>query len=277
MSEAAPTAPESEAAPAAKHGLFRAISASPFGGIAPWVLMSIVSGPGRFEIAVLLALALSLLVFFSGRTSGSSVKLMEIFDLLFFIAFAIVGIFATAAMSSWLENWAGEITNVALVLFVLITLAIKQPFTLQYAKESTDPKFWNTPVFMRINYTITWVWAGAFIWQSLMGFIGDAVLHNSNNFWTGWILQIAAMIFAIAFTEYWPDYSRSKGRGLPPPHPLALWVWVPTFVIVTGVAGLLTDGTSATISIGCIIVGAIAASWFAKVIKAYNEAHGRNK
>ena len=48
----------------------------------------------------------------------------EVFDLIFFAGFAIVGAAATPAVITWLENWAGEITNIALVLFVVITLAL---------------------------------------------------------------------------------------------------------------------------------------------------------
>lgn len=266
MSDAPLASPES----APRQGILKAIAASPFGGIAPWVLMSIISGPGTFEIAVLLALATSLTVFLVSRKSGDSIKLMEVFDLIFFAGFAIVGAAATPAVITWLENWAGEITNIALVLFVVITLALKQPFTLQYAKEQTDPKYWNTPAFLRINYAITWVWAGAFLWQSLMGFIGDFFLDNSNNFWTGWILQIAAMIFAISFTEYWPDHVRAQGQGIVGPSPLSLWAWLPTYVIITGVAALLTSDTSTVVGVALIVVGAIAAGLVSKRLSAHD-------
>ncbi len=160
--------------------------------------MSLFSGPGTFEVSVLAAFALSLITFILSRRGGGTFKLMEIFDLIFFGGFAIVGIVASATTVAWLETWAGEITNISLMAFVLITIVICQPFTLQYAKEEADPQYWDSPIFIRINYTISWVWAAVFAWQSLMGWFGDSVLDNSNNFWTGWVLQIAALVFAIA-------------------------------------------------------------------------------
>lgn len=231
---------------------------SPFSGIAPWIVMSLFAGPGTFEISVVCAFALSLATFLlSRRGEGGSVKLMEIFDLLFFAGFAIVGALAGPDTINWLETWAGEITNVSLMLFVVITILIRQPFTLQYAKEETDPQYWQSPIFLRINYTISWVWAGAFAWQSLMGFVGDYVLDNSNNFWTGWVLQIAALVFAIAFTEYWPDHASAKAQGEPDVSARALYAWIPTYVLISGVAGLVTDATTNAVGWTLVVVGAV--------------------
>lgn len=230
---------------------------SPFSGIAPWIVMSLFTGPGTFEIAVCIALFLSLATFLLSRRGGGTFKLMEIFDLVFFAGFAIVGIVASASVVSWLELWAGEITNIALTLFVLITILIRQPFTLQYAKEATEEQYWKEPHFLRINYTISWVWAGAFAFQSLMGLIGDVVLDNSNNFWTGWILQIAALVFAVAFTEYWPDHAVAKLQGETGGSPRALYAWIPAYVLVTGVAGLITSSTTTIVGVVLIAVGLV--------------------
>ncbi len=230
---------------------------SPFAGIAPWILMSLIAGPGRFEVSVCAALFLSLMTFVLSRRKGGTVKLMEVFDLIFFIGFAIVGILASRNVIIWLELWAGELTNLALTAFVVITILMRQPFTLQYAKETTDPAFWDHPVFLRINYTISWVWGAAFAFQSVMGLYGDAVLKNNNNLWTGWLLQIAALVFAISFTEFWPDYASSKARGEPGPPKSDLLDWIPVFVLISGIAGLITDSLSTFVGVALIVVGAV--------------------
>ncbi len=246
---------------------------SPFSGIAPWIIMSLFAGPGTFEISVLAAFALSLVTFILSRRGGGTFKLMEIFDLLFFAGFAIVGIVASAATVTWLETWAGEITNISLMAFVLITIVIRQPFTLQYAKEETDPQYWTSPTFLRINYTISWVWAAAFAWQSLMGGIGDAVLDNSNNFWTGWVLQIAALVFAIAFTAYWPEHASAKAQGEADVSPRVLVEWIPVYILVTGVAGLITDATTTLVGFVLIVVGVIGIA----VLKQMSPAESTNQ
>ena len=53
-------------------------------------------------------------------------------------------------------------TFLVIPLFVLASLTLRQPFTLQYAREQTPPDIWTNPQFIRRNYTITAVWAIAF-------------------------------------------------------------------------------------------------------------------
>ena len=38
---------------------------------------------------------------------------------------------------------------------------------------------------------------------------GDAVLHDSDNVWTGWVIQIGAMVAAIKFSAWYPDRVRA--------------------------------------------------------------------
>jgi len=52
--------------------------------------------------------------------------------------------------------------DTGLLLVVLVSIAIRRPFTLQYAREGTAREIWNTPAFIRTNYIITAVWALAF-------------------------------------------------------------------------------------------------------------------
>ena len=43
-------------------------------------------------------------------------------------------------------------------LIALLSIAIAQPFTLQYAREMVDAETTKLPGFMRANYIITWAW-----------------------------------------------------------------------------------------------------------------------
>ncbi len=103
-----------------------------------------------------------------------------------------------------------ELTNIALVVFAFGSILLRNPFTLQYAKESTPEEYWATPLFLHINYVITAVWALAFTWSAVVGLFGDALLHDGDNFWTGWILQLLGTFFAISFTEWYPEYAPNK-------------------------------------------------------------------
>jgi hypothetical protein len=250
---------------------------SPLSGIAPWVLMSVLSSPGRFEQAVCFALGLALLTMWLGHRRGIAIHALEVFGALFFVALAIVGLVASDGAIGWMELWAGELTNVALALFVMATIIVRRPFTLPYAKEQAPEEYWDTPLFVKINYVVSAVWAGAFVFAATVGFIGDALLHDANNFWTGWVLQLAGIFFAIAFTEFYPDYAGAKdaaGRGEPESAPSVakLFDWLPTFVMVAGIFGWVTDALPDAVGIGMIVVGIVGNVVMSKLFPTPKEA-----
>ncbi|MFJ6094358.1 hypothetical protein [Williamsia muralis] len=235
---------------------------SPFAGMTPWIVMGFINGPGRFEEAAAVAFGLSLLIVIGGHKRGSKIKFLEVFDLVYFSSMVLLAQFAAASVLDWLEMWGGEMTNIALVSFALGSILIRQPFTMQYAKESEPEEMWDNPVFIHINYMITWSWVLGFGVGAVAGFYGDAVLQDNNNFWTGWIIGLAGTIFAISFTEFYPEYAVAKamakgGEDVVPQSLARLWDWVPIFVIVTGVAGLVTDSTSTVLGIVIIVVGIV--------------------
>ena len=147
---------------------------SPLAGIAPWILMAVINGPGRFEEAASVALALALLTLWVGSRRGVPVHLLEAFTVVYFAVLAVLGLVASDGVIEWLQLWAGELSNIALAAFAIITLLIRRPFTLAYAKDTTPEEHWDNPIFLRINYVISTAWAGAFLFSALVGAYGDA-------------------------------------------------------------------------------------------------------
>ncbi|MFE5483497.1 hypothetical protein [Streptomyces sp. NPDC056527] len=230
-------------------GAIAGLLENPVVGMAPWIIFSLLVGPGRFEIAVALALAATIVLVAAGRmiNRGSSWKLLELADMVFFAALAVVGAFASEGTLRWLETYAGEVSNIALVVIAFGSMAFRVPFTLQYAREQVDPAYWHTPAFLRTNYLITGVWGLAFLVAALAGGYGDLVLHNPDNIWTGWIIQILAIIVALRFTAWYPDVARARARreaGLPGPDPPSLsGMFVPLagLLVPIGIAVLIFD------------------------------------
>ena len=250
------TTPENGGAHRGLGKLVDTVIGSPFAGILPWIVMSLFSGPGRFELSVAIAFALSLGFLLISHRHSSHLKPMEVFDLIFFALFFVLGYFVGHSGRTWLENWGGEISNVVLMLFVLITILVKQPFTMPYAKESTDPQYWDTPAFRHINYVISWAWFISFAIQTAMGYYAGAILADTNEFWWGWALPFAPMIAAIVFTEVYPDYARGKARG-ENPSALGFFEWIAPFALVCGAAGLITDSIGTTVGVILIVGGAV--------------------
>ncbi|CAN5614345.1 hypothetical protein BH09ACT7_BH09ACT7_23860 [soil metagenome] len=251
---------------------------SPLSGIAPWVLFSVLSSPGRFEVAVCSALGLSVLTLWISSRRGIGVYALDTLGVAFFAVLAVVGLVASEGTIAFLELWAGELTNVVLALFVIATIVIRKPFTIAYAKKQAPEEYWDTPLFRKINYMISGVWAAAFTFSAVVGLIGDGVLHDPNNFWTGWVLQLAALFFAIAFTEFYPDYAGAKdavkrGEHEPVPPVLRLFDWLPTFVLIAGIFGWVTDALPDVVGIGMIVIGVAGGALVRKFVPTAEESH----
>lgn len=247
---------------------------SPFAGLAPWIVMAMLVGPDRFEVAVCAALGLSLLFTFLGHRRGTSFKLLELFDIAYFGTLAAIGLFASDALIDWLEKWSGEMTNIALVVFAFGSILIRNPFTLQYAREQVPKEYWETPAFYKTNRDITLVWALAFGISALAGLYADVVLDRPDEFWTAWIIPIGALLFAIAFTEWYPDVVGARRAAAAGDHsePVPPWTklieFVPPFVVAVGIAMLVTDNDPDWLAIALIILGIVGGAALRKRSKA---------
>ncbi|MCV7066626.1 hypothetical protein H7H51_14565 [Mycolicibacterium farcinogenes] len=232
---------------------------SPLSGIAPWALMAILAGPGRYEIAVMSALGLSLSVLALTWRRSIPVHVLEVLGVAYFVVLAAVGLVASSSQKAWLEMWSGEVTNASLALMALFSLLIGRPYTTAYARDATPPAHWDTPLFTRTNMVVTAVWAAAFGFSAGVGFLGDVLFGSTDNFWTGWILQLAALFFAVAVTEFYPGYARAKAAAHLL-HPVPSWSrvfeWVPLFVLATGVAGWLLATVSTGLASDLVVIGA---------------------
>ncbi len=258
-------------APNQQSNLIDGFLRSPASGIAPWVLMSILSGPGRFGYAAAAALSLTLLVMWAGSRRGIKIHSLEVFGALFFALFVILGVFGSRRLVDGLELWAGELTNGALAAFALGGLLIRRPFTMSYARDTVDPEHWNTPLFNRVNYILTTVWAVTFAFSAIVGSYGDAVLRDGDNFWTGWILPLGALFAATAITEFYPDYARAKSLNEATPSFARVLDWLPPFVVGIGIAGWVSDAFPDTVAIAVIGVGIAVGAFVQKRYPATKE------
>jgi hypothetical protein len=244
--------------------------ANPLSGLAPWIVMAVMSGIVRFELAVGLSLLSAVVIVVANRLTGGTLKLLEFSDVAFFLVLAIVGLLASDAVMDWLRTWSGELSNIALVVIALGSILIRRPFTLGYAKESTPKEFWDSPAFLRTNYVITWAWALAFIVAAVSGFIGDAVIDNSDNLWTGWIIQTAAMLAAVQFTLWYPRVVRARGRaaaGIPgesEPPMSELFAGLVGYLPLIGIVSLAFDAAPWWVGVALIVAGPVIGGQVAK-------------
>ncbi|SEC18730.1 hypothetical protein SAMN05216532_0721 [Streptomyces sp. 2231.1] len=183
---------------------------SPIVGMSPWIVFSLVVGPGRFEIAV--ALACTVVLVAVGRLLhwGSSWKILEVSDLVFFAGLAVVGALADQGTLRWLETYAGEVSNIALVVIAFGSMAVGVPFTLQYAREQVDPAHWHTPEFLRTNHVITGVWSWRSWWPPCREPTETSSCTTRTTSGPAGSSRYWAVVAAIRFTDWYPKVVRAR-------------------------------------------------------------------
>jgi hypothetical protein len=127
-----------------------------------------------------------------------------------------------------------------------------------------DRDYWDSPLFLHINYVLTWVWIGSFFVTAAVGWYGDGPLHEPDNIWTNWIVSIAVLIFAIRFTEWYP--SRAKSAALrtagvadetgPGSITLAaLFLPLAAYLVPIGIVFLVFNSAPWWIAVSLIVIG----------------------
>jgi hypothetical protein len=134
-------------------------------------------------------------------------KIIEIGTAIFFCGLTVCALLLDPA---WSIDDVRLRVDSGLLIMILVTLAIRQPFTLQYAREEVAPEFRESPELVRTNYVITAVWALAF---SVVMIAELILLYLRDVPPRVWILPtVAALVGAVKFTSWYPEQRKSE-RG----------------------------------------------------------------
>lgn len=246
----------------------------PLSGLAPWIVMAVMSGIVPFEVAIGLSLATALAILAANAATGGSQKALEYFDAAYFLLLGIVGLFASEDVREWLRVWADELSNIALVAIAAGSILVRHPFTLPYAREKVRPELWTTPRFIRTNYAISAAWVAAFAVAAATGFYADAVLGDSDDLWAAWIIPTAAMLCAVQFTLWYPRVVRARadlelGRPTdPPPPPVEMLTGMVAYLPLAGILVLSFDAGPWWVGVGLIVAGPVIGGRLARERRA---------
>jgi hypothetical protein len=169
---------------------------------AAFTLLTLVSSPvpGLFAAA-----AICLMVIGYDLLRGRSIKMLGAGSA---ILFASLG-----GTLNWIDpglsNSAVKLTvDCGLLAIALLSLAIRQPFTLQYAREVVDAQTAGLPGFLTANYMITAVWTLAFLLMLMANVL--MIYLPGLPLWSGLAIAFAARNTALYFTKWYPRYRRAK-------------------------------------------------------------------
>ena len=131
---------------------------------------------------------------------GKTAKVLEVGTA---ILFAGLALYALLTRPAWSVIGVRLVVDAGLLLIVLASMALRRPFTLQYAREQVAPELWDSLAFVRTNYVITAAWGLAF---AVMVVAELALLTvPSMPPRLGIAAIILALVGAVKFTDWYPD------------------------------------------------------------------------
>ncbi|MDO9062755.1 MAG: hypothetical protein Q7U92_27530 [Bradyrhizobium sp.] len=157
------------------------------------------------ETALFAAAATGLAVIAFDLIRGRQLKMLGAGSVALFLGLG----FYLALVDSSLSGSAIKLTVDAGVLAISLgSIAIRKPFTLQYAREVVDAETLGLPGFLKANYAIAWAWSACF----LLMMTGNILMIYVPGLplWAGIAIAFAARSTAVYFTKWYPDYHRAK-------------------------------------------------------------------
>ncbi|WP_433857325.1 hypothetical protein [Streptomyces kronopolitis] len=174
-------------------------------GFIPWLVFAGVSSAG-WQWGALAGLVTAVVLLLADRAAGLALehRLLEYGTIVFFAA---LGILAFAQPDSALKSYGSALSMGWLALIAWVSIAVRRPFTLGFARRMAPPEVWDSPLFRRINVVLTAAWASSFTLTAIAQAAASAL---------GWsvavsiVIQLAGFILPVRFTAAYPERARAR-------------------------------------------------------------------
>ena len=172
---------------------------APYGAFAALMLLS------SAAVSLFAAAALCLTVIACDAFAGRSIKMLGAGSA---IVFLVLGCYV-ALVDPGLSSSAVKLAvDAGMLAIALVSLLIRRPFTLQYAREATDAETAALADFLSANYVITWAWTLAFVLMVLANVL--MIYVPGLPLWSGIAIAFAARNSALYFTKWYPERQRAR-------------------------------------------------------------------
>jgi hypothetical protein len=173
-------------------------------GFAPFILFALL-----MSVSVSLALWAAFAAAFAiGIRDFAHSKTLRMLDVGSAILFGGLALYTGFIQPSLSLQAVRLVVDGGLFAIAILSIVLRNPFTLAYAREQVPSALWATPLFIRTNYIISAVWALAFAIMALADAMATAnqALPLSLDVAAG----LAALGLAIIFTVRYPAYVRER-------------------------------------------------------------------
>jgi hypothetical protein len=173
--------------------------------LAPYAAFTLPMLAGSVAPSLFAAAAICLMVIGVDVFRGRAVKLLGAGSA---ILFASLGGYLTLIDPGLSPSTLKLAVDCGMLAIALLSLAIRFPFTLQYAREVVDAQTASLPGFLMVNNILTAVWALAFLLMLMANVL--MIYLPGLPLWLGLAIAFAARNTALYFTRWYPRYRRAK-------------------------------------------------------------------
>ena len=121
--------------------------------------------------------------------------------------FAISLVMVVGLENNWYLAHLGVFSNGTLALLTWMSILLGNPFTIAYARQCVDPKYWETAAFIHINYRITAAWGLSFTVCAADAFV--RLKYPSIPWYISEFIDDLSMLAAIIFTKHYSGHNKT--------------------------------------------------------------------
>ncbi len=173
-------------------------------GFAPFVLFAVL-----MRLSVSLALWVAFATAFTlALRSFVETRVLKTLDVGSTMLFGLLALFVSFIPPDVTLSAVRLIVDGGMLTIALVSILLRQPFTLQYAREQVPRALWGAPLFLRTNYIISAVWAAAFAIMTAADAAATFIPQVSLT--RAVAAGLVALAAALTFTLQYPIYVRRQ-------------------------------------------------------------------
>jgi hypothetical protein len=173
-------------------------------GFTPFIAFAVANRLVGLALSLWIAAAVSFVLILRTRNRGGSPKVLEIGTL---VLFALMGLSATMLHARWNISLVRCVVDGGLLGIMLLSILVRRPFTLEYARERVSSTVYDSPHLIRQNYIVTAAWT---VSMAII-VLADLALHFLPRFplWAGGTAIGASFAGALAFSRWFTAKDKS--------------------------------------------------------------------
>jgi hypothetical protein len=178
-------------------------------GFAPFIAFALLS---NFDLDLALWVAFAAAFAIAIRDFAHS-RLLRMLDVGSMALFGLLSLYVGFIQPGIPIQMARLAVDGGLFAMAVMSLVLRHPLTLQYAREQVPEEFWETARFIYTNYLVTGAWALAFAIMAL----ADVIANKNKQLPVSLDVAVSLLVLAIAilFTARYPHYLRAHAARKP--------------------------------------------------------------